>query len=48
MVDLYMVIVPIFGAIALLNLLVLKLSIKEVVTISKIRHSSQLPNRERA
>jgi hypothetical protein len=42
MVDLYTVIVPIFAAISLLNLLVLKLSIKDVVTVAAIRNKKQL------
>ena len=38
MFDLYTIIVAIFTGLALLNLLVLKLSIKDNVIISKIRH----------
>jgi hypothetical protein len=38
MLDLYHIIVAIFAALALLSLLVLKLSIKDNMIISKIRH----------
>jgi len=44
MVDLYTVIVPIFGVLTLLHLLALKLSIKDVVTMTIIRQKSQLAN----
>lgn len=37
MVDLYTVIVPLFGVLALVNLLVLKLAVKDNVAISKIQ-----------
>ena len=41
MLDLYTIIVAIFTALALLNLLVLKLSVKDNVIISKIRHKKK-------
>jgi len=41
MFDLYMIIVAILGVLALLSLLVLKLSIKDNMIISKIRHKKQ-------
>ena len=42
MFDLYTVIVPIFGLIALATLITLKLAIKDNVTLSKVRQNSQL------
>ena len=42
MFDLYLVIVPIFAVLALINLLVLKLAIKDTVTMTKIRHKSHV------
>jgi len=41
MFDLYMIIVAILGVLALLSLLVLKLSIKDNMIISKIRNKKQ-------
>ena len=42
MLDLYLVIVPIFAVLVLINLLVLKLAIKDTVTMTKIRHKSHV------
>ena len=42
MFDLYTVIVPIFGLLALVTLVTLKLAIKDNVTLNKVRQKSQL------
>jgi hypothetical protein len=42
MFDLYTVIAPLFSALVLINLLVLKLAIRDNVTLVKIREKSQM------
>jgi len=42
MLDVYLVIVPIFALLALINLFVLKLAIKDNVTIAKIQHKGHV------